>query len=154
MSKKIGIITIGQSPRTDVVPEMTAFFGEGVEVLERGEDWALVLADEEQLEDLARLRDALGVQPPAGVPAALLDAAADPLGDIVARYARTHAPFAASRAAADLGLAEAVITEVLHRLEELAGDEMPQFIVRREEVFDFLVAVMSDMLGRPGTRDE
>ena len=36
MSKKIGIITIGQSPRPDVVPEMTAFFGEGVEVLERG----------------------------------------------------------------------------------------------------------------------
>ena len=36
MKKKIGIITIGQSPRTDVVPEMTAFFGEGVEVLERG----------------------------------------------------------------------------------------------------------------------
>jgi protein AroM len=36
MSKKIGIITIGQSPRTDVVPEMTAFFDEGVKVLERG----------------------------------------------------------------------------------------------------------------------
>ena len=36
MNKKIGIITIGQSPRTDVVPEMTVFFGEGVEVLERG----------------------------------------------------------------------------------------------------------------------
>jgi protein AroM len=36
MNKKIGIITIGQSPRTDVVPEMSAFFGEGVEVLERG----------------------------------------------------------------------------------------------------------------------
>ena len=36
MNKKIGIITIGQSPRTDVVPEMTAFFGEGIEVLERG----------------------------------------------------------------------------------------------------------------------
>jgi protein AroM len=36
MSKKIGIITIGQSPRTDVVPEMTALFGEGVAVLERG----------------------------------------------------------------------------------------------------------------------
>jgi protein AroM len=36
MKKKIGIITIGQSPRTDVVPEMAAFFGEGVEVLERG----------------------------------------------------------------------------------------------------------------------
>jgi protein AroM len=36
MNKKIGIITIGQSPRADVVPEMSAFFGEGVEVLERG----------------------------------------------------------------------------------------------------------------------
>ena len=36
MNKKIGIITIGQSPRADVVPEMTSFFGEGVEVLERG----------------------------------------------------------------------------------------------------------------------
>ena len=36
---------------------------------------------------------------------------------------------------------------VLHRLEELAGDEMPKFIRSREEVFDFLVAVMADMLG-------
>jgi protein AroM len=36
MNKKIGIITIGQSPRADVVPEMTAFFEEGTEVLERG----------------------------------------------------------------------------------------------------------------------
>ena len=36
MNKKIGIITIGQSPRTDVVPEMIAFFGENIEVLERG----------------------------------------------------------------------------------------------------------------------
>jgi hypothetical protein len=43
---------------------------------------------------------------------------------------------------------------VLHRLEELAGDEMPQFIRSREEVFDFLVSVLSDMLGKkPATRD-
>jgi ATP-dependent Lhr-like helicase len=76
-----------------------------------GEDrWAAV-------EDLARLRDALGVQPPPGVPAALLEPAADPLGDIVGRYARTHAPFTASQAAAELGLAEAVVGEVLGRLE-------------------------------------
>lgn len=44
----------------------------------------------------------------------------------------------------ELGSSDA---KVLHRLEELAGDQMPQFIVRREEVFDFLVAVMRDMLG-------
>jgi hypothetical protein len=36
---------------------------------------------------------------------------------------------------------------VLHRLEKLAGDEMPRFIRCREEVFDFLVSVMRDMLG-------
>ncbi len=37
--------------------------------------------------------------------------------------------------------------EVLHRLEELAGDEMPKFITSREDVFDFLVNVLEDMLG-------
>ncbi len=42
---------------------------------------------------------------------------------------------------------------VLHRLEELAGDEMPKFITSREEVFDFLVNVMGDMLGQPSGRD-
>ncbi len=41
---------------------------------------------------------------------------------------------------------------VLHRLEELAGDEMPKFITSREEVFDFLVNVMGDMLGAPTGR--
>lgn len=37
--------------------------------------------------------------------------------------------------------------DVLHRLEELAGDQMPRFIKTREEVFDFLVAVLGDLLG-------
>ena len=69
------------------------------------------------VEDLARLRDALGVQPPPGIPSALLEPAADPLGDVVGRYARTHAPFTADQVAADLGLAEVVVGEVLKRLE-------------------------------------
>jgi len=34
--KKIGIVTIGQSPRPDVVKEMVPFFGKNVSVLERG----------------------------------------------------------------------------------------------------------------------
>jgi len=34
--KKIGIVTIGQSPRPDVVKEMAPFFGKNVSVLERG----------------------------------------------------------------------------------------------------------------------
>ncbi len=34
--KKIGIVTIGQSPRPDVVKEMVPFFGKNVSVLEKG----------------------------------------------------------------------------------------------------------------------
>ncbi len=35
-SKKIGMITIGQSPRTDVVPEIKEILGSGIEILEAG----------------------------------------------------------------------------------------------------------------------
>ena len=34
--KTIGIVTIGQTPREDVVEEMKSFFGEGINILERG----------------------------------------------------------------------------------------------------------------------
>ncbi len=68
------------------------------------------------VEDLSRLRDALGVAPPVWTPPALLEPVEDPLGDIVGRYARTHGPFAEDTAAADLGLPVAVVSEVLHRL--------------------------------------
>ncbi len=69
------------------------------------------------VEDVSRLRDALGVVPPTGLPVALLEAVADPLGDVVARYARTHGPFTAAAVAAELDLPEAAVTEVLQRLE-------------------------------------
>lgn len=36
MKRKIGAITIGQSPRLDVVPEMEEILGEGIEVLQAG----------------------------------------------------------------------------------------------------------------------
>ncbi|HSN37126.1 MAG TPA: ATP-dependent helicase, partial [Arthrobacter sp.] len=45
------------------------------------------------VEDAARLRDALGVPLPMGVPLAFIEPVADPLGDLVSRYARTHGPF-------------------------------------------------------------
>jgi len=35
---------------------------------------------------------------------------------------------------------------VLERLEEIVGDEMPAFIRTREEVYDFLLSVVSDAL--------
>jgi ATP-dependent Lhr-like helicase len=69
------------------------------------------------VEDVSRLRDALGVQPPRGLPESLLESVADPLGDVVGRYARTHTPFSTARAASALGLPFAVVDTTLRALE-------------------------------------
>jgi ATP-dependent Lhr-like helicase len=68
------------------------------------------------VEDAARLRDAIGVPLPMGVPLAFIEPVADPLGDLVSRYARTHGPFTATEAAARLGLGVAVVGTALKRL--------------------------------------
>ena len=68
------------------------------------------------IEDAGRLRDALGVPLPPGVPVAFTEPVPDPLGDLVARYARCHGPFTAQAAAGRYGLGLAVITGTLHRL--------------------------------------
>jgi ATP-dependent Lhr-like helicase len=68
------------------------------------------------IEDAGRMRDALGVALPTGVPAAFTELRPDPLGDLVARYARTHGPFTAADVAARYGLGVAVVTGMLHRL--------------------------------------
>jgi ATP-dependent helicase Lhr and Lhr-like helicase len=68
------------------------------------------------IEDAGRLRDALGVPLPLGVPEAFTEPVADPLGDLVARYARTHGPFGAAAVAGRYGLAPAVVTMALRRL--------------------------------------
>jgi len=70
------------------------------------------------IEDAARLRDGLGVQPPPGVPHTFLEPVKDPLGDVVGRYARTHGPFVAVEAATALGLPVGVVETALDRLEQ------------------------------------
>ena len=74
-----------------------------------GSRWAVV-------EDAGRLRDALGVALPVGIPQAFLDPVPDPLGDLLARYARGHAVFTAAEAAAWLGIGSSVARDVLRRL--------------------------------------
>ncbi len=73
------------------------------------ERWAAV-------EDAGRLRDALGVALPTGVPDAFTEPLPDPLGDLVARYARGHGPFTAASVAHRYGLGIAVVTGTLGRL--------------------------------------
>ncbi|MBI4260297.1 MAG: DEAD/DEAH box helicase [Actinobacteria bacterium] len=70
------------------------------------------------LEDASRFRDGLGAALPPGLPEALLEPVADPLGDLVSRYARTHGPFTAGEAATRLGLGVAVVDQALGRLAE------------------------------------
>ncbi len=68
------------------------------------------------IEDASRLRDALGTSLPAGVPQTFLEPVPDPLGDLVARYARTHVPFHAAEVARFYGLGTAVAATALARL--------------------------------------
>ena len=70
------------------------------------------------VEDIARYRDALGVVVPRGLPAVWLEPVADPWHDLVARYARTHAPFDASQVAARFGVAVTVIDVPLRALQQ------------------------------------
>ena len=73
------------------------------------------------VEDAARLRDALGVPVPPGVHEAFAEPVPDPLGDVVARFARTHGPFHADDVAARFGLGVAVVVTTLRRLAADGG---------------------------------
>ncbi len=68
------------------------------------------------VEDVARLRDGLGVPIPAGTPEAFTEPVEDPLADLVGRYARTHGPFTVPDVASRLGLGVAVAHQTLARL--------------------------------------
>jgi ATP-dependent Lhr-like helicase len=68
------------------------------------------------IEDIGRLRDGVGVAVPVGVPASFTEAVADPLGELVSRYARTHAPFTTTDVATRFGLGLRVAADVLGRL--------------------------------------
>jgi ATP-dependent Lhr-like helicase len=73
------------------------------------ERWAII-------EDAARLRDALGTPLPIGIPSAFIEPVDDPLGDLVSRFARTHAPFTVAAVADRLGLGTAVVLSALRTL--------------------------------------
>jgi ATP-dependent helicase Lhr and Lhr-like helicase len=68
------------------------------------------------IEDAARYRDALGIPLPPGLPRALLEPVAQPVLELVRRYARTHGPFTQGEAAKRLGLDAKQVDAALHRL--------------------------------------
>ncbi|WP_454854524.1 Lhr family helicase [Promicromonospora soli] len=74
------------------------------------EQWAVA-------EDAGRLRDALGVALPVGIPETFTEPVPDPLGDLLRRHARTHGPFGAGTLALRFGLGVAIVAHGLARLE-------------------------------------
>jgi ATP-dependent Lhr-like helicase len=85
-----------------------------------GRGLTLRVAGEERyaaIEDVAFLRDALGVSLPLGLPAVFTEPTEGALERLVARYARTHAPFLASQVAARLGAGTDRVRMALGTLE-------------------------------------
>ena len=96
-------------------------------------------------EDASRLRDALGVALPPGLPAAFTDSVERPLVDLVSRYARTHGPFLTADVAAGLGLEPHRAIEALEELERegrLVRGEFRPDGVEREWCSDDVLRVL------------
>jgi ATP-dependent Lhr-like helicase len=68
--------------------------------------------------DAGRLRDALGVVVPAGLPAADVAEVPTALADLVERHARTHGPFTTAEVAARFGVRREVVDLVLRELRD------------------------------------
>ena len=86
------------------------------------------------VEDAARLRDGLGIMPAAALPLAFLEPVAEPLEDLVSRFARTHIPFGVHEAAAHFSrltpVGTGVLLPVLLRLQRqrrvTSGEFLPE----------------------------
>ncbi|MFV0453022.1 MAG: ATP-dependent helicase [Propioniciclava sp.] len=79
-------------------------------VIAVGQRWAAA-------EDAGRLRDALGVALPPGLPQAFTEPVPDPFGDLLVRYARSHGPFTLTAITGWLGgPGEVVVLDGLRRL--------------------------------------
>ncbi|MDP9432921.1 MAG: ATP-dependent helicase [Actinomycetota bacterium] len=111
--RMLGDLTTGEAVERGATPQWLAALEEQRRALR------VRIAGEERwiaIEDAGRVRDALGVPPPVGVPETFLEPVRDPLADVIGRYARTHGPFVAADAATRLGLGVAIVTETLRRL--------------------------------------
>jgi ATP-dependent Lhr-like helicase len=104
-------------PRSATVAEAAAHLDELIDTRRAIPVTIAGVARVAAIEDAGRLRDALGAALPVGIPNAFLEPLADPLGDLVARYARTHGPFTSTALAERLGVGVAVARLTLQRLE-------------------------------------
>ncbi|MGA9690884.1 MAG: DEAD/DEAH box helicase, partial [Pseudonocardiaceae bacterium] len=111
--RALGDLTEAEAAQRGVAPQWLAELGSARRAI------AVRISGEARwiaIEDAGRVRDALGVALPVGVPEVFTEPVADPLGDLLLRYARTRGPFTATAAAARFGLGVAVVVAVLDRM--------------------------------------
>ncbi|MGH3980468.1 MAG: Lhr family ATP-dependent helicase, partial [Pseudonocardiaceae bacterium] len=111
--RTLGDLTEAEAAQRGVAPEWLAELGAARRAI------TVRIAGERRwiaIEDAGRMRDALGAALPVGVPEAFTEPVADPLGDLLLRYARTRGPFTAAAAADRFGLGVAVVVAVLDRM--------------------------------------
>jgi ATP-dependent Lhr-like helicase len=85
------------------------------------------ISGEERLiaaEDAGRYRDALGAMPPSGLPDAFLESGDEPLGSLVARFARSRGPFTTREANERFGRDVEPELRALERAEQLVRGEL------------------------------
>jgi ATP-dependent Lhr-like helicase len=75
-------------------------------------------------DDAGLYRDALGTVPPGGLPDAFLADVPDALGELVARYARTHGPFTSEELRARYGVDAGAVLRELERAGDLVRGEI------------------------------
>ncbi|MDQ4010023.1 MAG: ATP-dependent helicase [Actinomycetota bacterium] len=111
--RALGDLTEAEAAQRGAAPEWLAELGatrRAIKVRIAGEQrWIAI-------EDAGRVRDALGAALPVGVPEAFTEPVADPLGDLMLRYARTRGPFTAGAAGKRFALGIAVVAAVLDRM--------------------------------------
>jgi ATP-dependent Lhr-like helicase len=129
------LVARSEAAEADGVEAVVAGWAEGL-VGERRAFWGAVGGAQRLCagEDAGRLRDALGVALPVGLPAAFTDPVDEPLVELVARHARTHGPFLVAEVAARLGGAADQVGVALGRLEAdgrvLTGEFRPGGVER------------------------
>ena len=112
VAARVGTGEDGRTPQEVAHAWIDALQGEGRIVAVRVGGEARFAA----VEDAGRLRDALGVAIPPGLPPAFLAPLPHALRELVARYARTHAPFPTRDVARRFGTEEVALAPALQEL--------------------------------------
>jgi ATP-dependent Lhr-like helicase len=115
------LLRLGDMTRAELAVRcVTADVAESVDRLIRARRaLELMFSGEKRLiavEDAARVRDALGVPLPPGLPTAFLESIPEAMLDIVRRYARTHGPFTTEEIASRYRLPKEAVETILQRL--------------------------------------